>query len=270
MLTSSQAIPSSEYFQAAGPSSLQMLESRETAEQVLLSSLRKLDKGKRSRTGLELKRGLLIAFTLFKARQILWQYPTPLPPPQMPPAQVPLASHASQEEIYLASEDYSSLSGDPSMLSTLEGVGKDFNSDIWQPSTNEAVDIDDEEAEEGEEEDDSDSDDIDIDEEDPFDDFGSHEPIFPPPFPLIFPEEQISASSPSVVHTSSGLTNLTTVVPGSEAHRNFDQNHPAVSTHLSNPLVAPSSGSRKRSLTGSDSPESTHVSPLKRLTLTPF
>ncbi|KAL5105081.1 hypothetical protein TcWFU_000637 [Taenia crassiceps] len=269
MLTSSQAVPPSGYFQTAGSSSLQMLESRETAEQVLLSSLRKLDKGKRSRTGLELKRGLLIAFTLFKARQILWQYPTPLPPPQMPPAQVSLASHASQEEIYLASEDYSPLSGDPSMLSTLEGVGKDFNSDIWQPSTTEAVGIDDEE-EEGGEEDDSDSDDIDIDEEDPFDDFGSHEPIFPPPFPLIFPEEQISTSPPSIVHTSSGLTNLTTVVPGSEAHRNFDQNHPAASTHLSNPLVAPSIGSRKRSSTGSDSSENIHVSPLKRLAPAPF
>ncbi|VDM30609.1 unnamed protein product [Hydatigera taeniaeformis] len=269
MLTSSQAIPSSEYFQTGGSSSMQMLESRETAEQVLLSSLRKLDKGKRSRTGLELKRGLLIAFTLFKARQILWQYPTPLPPPQIPPVQLPLASHAPQEEIYLASEDYSPLSGDPSMLSTLEGVGKDFNSDIWQPSNNETATVDVDE-EEGEEEDDSDSDDIDIDEEDPFDDFGSHEPIFPPPFPLIFPEEHISASSPSVVHTSSGLTNLTTVVPGSEAHRNFDQNHPAASTHLSNPLVAPFSSSRKRSSTDSDSSENPHVSPLKRLTPVPF
>ncbi|CDS38183.1 zinc finger protein [Echinococcus multilocularis] len=269
MLTSPQAIPPSKYFQAAAPPPFQMLESRETAEQVLLSSLRKLDKGKRSRTGLELKRGLLIAFTLFKARQILWQYPTPLPPSQMPPTQLPFASHASQEEIYLASEEYSPLSGDPSMLSTLEGVGKDFNSDIWQPSNNVTADIGDEE-EEGEEEDDSDSDDIDIDEEDPFDDFGSHEPIFPPPFPLIFPEEQIPVSSPSVVHTSSGLTNLTTVVPGSEAHRNFDQNHPTASTHLSNPLVAPSNASRKRPSTGLDYPENIHISPLKRLTPTPF
>ncbi|VDL93616.1 unnamed protein product [Schistocephalus solidus] len=48
---------------------------RLAAENILLSSLRKLDEGRKSRAGLHLQRGLLIAFTALKARQILWGSP---------------------------------------------------------------------------------------------------------------------------------------------------------------------------------------------------
>lgn len=186
---------SPEYLQTFRPSSIQVLESRETAEQVFLSSLRKLDKGKRSRTGLELKRGLLIAFTLFKARQILWQYPTPSPPQLSlpPPVQIP----TPRQTIYLASEDYTSCPSDSSMLSTLE---KDINSNFWETAGFRKDETDDGEESDG---DDSDSDDIDIDEEDPFDEFTSGEPVFPPPFPLIFPEDDF-LSPPSVYNPNSG------------------------------------------------------------------
>lgn len=203
MLSSSQFINSSVYFQSARPQSGHMLESRETAEQVLLSSLRKLDKGKRSRTGLELKRSLLIAFTLFKARQILWQYAPPIPasPSLLPPVQCESPNHP---EVFLASDDYSPLTGDPSMLSALEGVGKEFNTDFWT-STNVDI-VDDNDAEEDyDEDDDSDSDDIDIDEEDPFNDLVSREPIFPPPFPGLFLDSQsLAPPTPSPYSPPSG------------------------------------------------------------------
>lgn len=191
--SSAQFMQTSERFQTFRPTSIQILESRETAEQILLASLRKLDKGKRSRTGLELKRGLMIAFTLFKARQILWQYPTPQPPllTLPPPVQIP------PQPIYLASEDYTSTPNDNSMLSTLE---KDINSHFWEPPRGEPSDFDDGESSGSE---DSDSDDINIDDQDPFDEFPPGEPIFPPPFPIIFPEDDF-LSPPSIYNPNSG------------------------------------------------------------------
>ncbi|VDL61908.1 unnamed protein product [Hymenolepis diminuta] len=252
--SSTQFMQTSERFQTFRPTSIQVLESRETAEQILLASLRKLDKGKRSRTGLELKRGLMIAFTLFKARQILWQYPTPQPPPLTlpPPVQIP-----PPQPIYLASEDYTSTPNNNSMLSTLE---KDINSHFWEPPRGEPSDFDDGESSGSE---DSDSDDININDQDPFDEFPPGEPIFPPPFPIIFPEDDF-LSPPNIYNPNSGLTNLTTVVPGSESHRNFEQNHPTVVTHLSNPISI--CNSRKRPYCSADSPDCLHVSPLKRST----
>lgn len=252
--SSAQSMQTPEHFQTFRSSSVQILETRETAEQILLSSLRKLDKGKRSRTGLELKRGLMIAFTLFKARQILWQYPTPQPPPLTLPPPVHFPPSPS---IYLASEHYPSTPNSNSMLSTLE---KDINSIFWEPSRVEPSGYNDEESSGSE---DSDSDDVDIDEQDPFDEFPPREPIFPPPFPVTFPEDDFP-SPQSIINPNSGLTNLTTVVPGSESHLNFEQNHPTVVTHLSNPISI--YNSRKRSYCSTDSPECLHVSPLKRST----
>ncbi|GAA30972.2 zinc finger protein, partial [Clonorchis sinensis] len=44
-----------------------------TAQFVLLTSMQKLDQAKRSRGGIRLRRGLLIAVTALKARQLLWE-----------------------------------------------------------------------------------------------------------------------------------------------------------------------------------------------------
>ncbi|KAL3317164.1 Snail 2 [Cichlidogyrus casuarinus] len=49
------------------------LEDQNLAHYVLLTSMRKLDQGRRSRAGIKLKRGLLIAVTAIKARQTLWE-----------------------------------------------------------------------------------------------------------------------------------------------------------------------------------------------------
>lgn len=55
----------------------------------------------------------------------------------------------------------------------------------------------------------------------------------------------------------SGFTNLTTVVPGSEAHITFHQHHPSAHPHLSNPLTTlttnvPLISPQKRSLSCAD------------------
>ncbi|KAF8569803.1 Zinc finger protein [Paragonimus westermani] len=44
-----------------------------TAQFVLFTSMRKLDQAKRSRSGIKLRRGLLIAVTALKAKQLLWE-----------------------------------------------------------------------------------------------------------------------------------------------------------------------------------------------------
>ncbi len=143
---------------------------RRTAEQVLMASMQKLDQGKKSRTGMELQRGLLIAFTALRARHILWQ-PTPPPTPPSPPP----------EQFESLPVDYPCCPPPPpssheSMLANITAPnnppGED---DLWGNAEEQA----DEELEM-----DSDSDDMDMDQ---------FEPIFPP---LIFPEDQSPFSQP--------------------------------------------------------------------------
>lgn len=112
-----------------------------TAQFVLFSSMQKLDQARRSRGGIRLHQGLLIAVTALKARQLLWQqsnyFQNPLqidPVKLMPTASPPQPLNTPTQSVLPV--DVPMTTSNDSVLPPCETVGSIANP-VWPPLSTE-------------------------------------------------------------------------------------------------------------------------------------
>ncbi|VDP94666.1 unnamed protein product [Echinostoma caproni] len=112
-----------------------------TAQFVLFASMQKLDQARRSRGGIRLHQGLLIAVTALKARQLLWQQsnyfhnPLQLDPVKPIPSPQPSSTPESQSPLPVSSNITLGTQSDPVVLSC-ETVPPIANP-VWPPLSTE-------------------------------------------------------------------------------------------------------------------------------------
>lgn len=146
---------------------------RLTAQHILVSSMKKLDEGRKSRVGIRLQRGLMIAITALKARQVLWQ---------------PLTNTAPQQHSHLPVPQPEQYNKNPLVASVTTQDDSPEDVPIWpsvQLECNEDINRQEDLA-------------------NPFD-FNSQEPIFPDPLLYEFQDNICNGFDASYVHPNSSL-----------------------------------------------------------------